>query len=132
MPGLPVVDEQTAQSLRSADALLAFLEAAVPDSAFLPGPGMLLTDLTTLTEGEFGLCAWDMGVRKDGWDGGSPQYACPHARRQKRKASPQQRQEERRHRRRRQHQPPRRRRRAGEGEARRRRRWRRGRRRCRW
>lgn len=50
-PGLPVVDEQTAQSLKSADALLAFLEAAVPDSAFLPGPGMVLTDLTTLTEG---------------------------------------------------------------------------------
>lgn len=46
-----MVDEQTAQSLRSADALLAFLEAAVPDSAFLPGPGMYLTDLTTLTEG---------------------------------------------------------------------------------
>lgn len=54
-PGLPVVDEQTAQALRSADQLLAFLEAAVPDSAFLPGPGMVLTDLTTLTEGA---CSW--------------------------------------------------------------------------
>lgn len=48
MPGLPQVDSP--ETVRNVEGFVAFLESAPGETAFLPGPGMVLTDLTITEE----------------------------------------------------------------------------------
>jgi len=48
MPGLPQVEAP--EAVRNVEEFVAFLESVPGETAFLPGPGMVLTDLTITEE----------------------------------------------------------------------------------